>query len=131
MKLYISLIAVISLTGCASQIMQSYIGKNVNEAILDYGPPAVIIDIDPTHKAYQWHKTSYAYVPGHSTSTTYQSATANLYSHSATVNGSSTTNTYFVPATTYSKTCLYTLMTECVSNQCIVTSYRKPELLCE
>ena len=42
------------LTGCASQIMQGYVGKDVREVMLDYGAPANAFDMGDGRRAFQW-----------------------------------------------------------------------------
>lgn len=40
MKNILVITILLSLVGCASQIMKSYIGKDIREVMLDYGSPS-------------------------------------------------------------------------------------------
>ena len=42
------------LSGCASQIMQRYIGQDAREVVVDYGPPANAMDMGDGRRAFQW-----------------------------------------------------------------------------
>ncbi len=45
MKIFYVALLVLSLSSCASSVMKDYIGKNINEYILDYGPPVNVLDL--------------------------------------------------------------------------------------
>lgn len=119
------------LASCASQIMQSYVGKDINEVVLDYGEPSKIINLANGKRAYQWHKSANIYIPGHTTSYTSGSANISGFGNNAYVNGSSVTNTYSTPAKSYTKNCYYTFNTKQKGEQWIITSFRTPPLACE
>ena len=40
------LLAFFALSACATDIMQGYVGKSVQEPILDYGPPTNVVELD-------------------------------------------------------------------------------------
>lgn len=101
--------------------MQGYVGKSIQEPILDYGPPANIVDLSDGQRAFQWQIESSGVVPisSPSTSTIYGSGGF------ATV---STTTTNYLP---YSNSCLYTLLARPSGDDFVVTGFRKPRLGCE
>jgi len=109
------------LSACASQIMEGYVGKSINEPILDYGPPTNVIELAKDQRAYQWARTNTGVMPitSPTTATVYGGGTF------ATVFGSSTT---YVP---YSNACVYTLLATNQANEWIVTGFRQPTLDCE
>ncbi|PTW46049.1 hypothetical protein [Rhodovulum kholense] len=111
----------IVLSGCASQVLNSYVGKPVTEAMLDYGAPSNVIDLEDGRRAYQWtiHDTGTVAVPTTSTATVYGAG------GTATAFGQSTS---YVP---YSETCVYTLTASQQGKAWIVDGFRKPRLACE
>lgn len=110
-----------ALSGCASQIMESYVGKSVKEPILDYGPPANVVELEDGRRAYQWRLTQSGAMP--MSSPTY--ATVYAGGRVATAYGSTTT---YVP---YSQDCVYTLTARQQGGRWIVDGYRRPTLGCE
>lgn len=101
------LIATLFLTGCASQIMDSYVGKDVTEAILDYGPPVNQLDLPDGSRAFQWKMSGGGTFIG-------------------TTGGGITTGSLF------SSDCVYTLFgRKNPAGSFTVTGYRKPTLDCE
>jgi len=117
----ITFIVAICLSGCASQILQSYVGKSVTEPILDYGPPASVVELAENRRAFQWQIDSSGIVPI-STPTT-----ASVYGPGGltTVTSSSTS---YLP---YSQSCLYTLLATRSEDDWIVDSFREPTFGCE
>lgn len=109
------------LIGCASQIMESYVGKSIVEPMLDYGRPVEVFDIGPNKRAYQWEITSSGVVP--ITTPT----TATIYGSGGWANVTTTTTTY----SPYSKTCRYTLLASRAGEEWIVDGFRKPKFGCE
>ncbi|WBU52150.1 hypothetical protein [Paracoccus sp. SCSIO 75233] len=51
------------LAGCASQVMQGYIGKDVTEVMMDYGRPSGAIDLPDGRRAFIWQKTESMMMP--------------------------------------------------------------------
>ncbi|MEO1950534.1 MULTISPECIES: hypothetical protein [Thioclava] len=109
------------LSGCASQIMDSYVGKSISEPVLDYGPPMNVLDLPDGSRAYQWKMSDSGAVPIVTPTTSTVYGPAGL----ATVSGSQTN---WVP---YSKTCVYTLLAKPNGKDWVVTGYRKPTFNCE
>ena len=54
----VSTLAVIAGCVSATEIMESYVGKDVREVVIDYGPPANAMDMDDGRRAFQWVMTS-------------------------------------------------------------------------
>src|SRR3546814_17419814 len=94
--------AFLCVNGCASQIMKSYIGKDVREAVLDYGPPANAIDLGGDKRAFQWVMNSRYTTPVTATTT----GSVNSYGPTAWVN----TNTTVTGGQTINSSCIYTLI---------------------
>lgn len=109
--------------GCASQIMQGYVGKNVKEAMLDYGPPTNIIEMGPNERAYQWSMTDSVISPG----ATFNNGQVVALGQTASYSGTS----YATPTIIDENVCHYSLMAKQVGDEWIVTGYRKPQISCE
>lgn len=108
-------------SGCASQILAPYVGRSIEEPILDYGPPVNVLDLSDGRRAYQWRATNSGVLPMSSPST------ATVYGSGGYATAYGTTTTY-VP---YSQDCLYTLTATRQGGQWIVEGYRQPNLMCE
>ncbi len=135
-KLSASVLAVVLLAGCASQIMQGYIGKPLVEPIMDYGAPIGAMDMPDGSRVFQWNIHSQQYIP----QTTYYSgssygmanAVGNSIYGSATSTGTSTTYGGYVA----SSNCTYNLFARKTGGgdtpaDWTVTGFRKPSLSCE
>lgn len=51
------------LSGCATAIMESYVGKPIQQAIIDRGPPDVVMDMPDGRRAFQWRIDSSVRMP--------------------------------------------------------------------
>ena len=69
------LTAIMCLSGCASQIMKSYIGQPVSAVVEEYGMPSGAYDIEPGKRAFIWTMTTSVVIPG--TTTAYGTAIGN------------------------------------------------------
>jgi hypothetical protein len=129
-RLALIVISVLLLSGCATQIMQGFVGQPVQNAMLKYGPPMNVMDMPDGTRAFQWEIKSSVVMPG--TSTAY--GTANIYappgSSFATVSGNSTTT--YMPGQVINSRCLYTMygQWQAARNAWIFTGYEKPPLIC-
>lgn len=110
-----------SLTACASQIMQGYVGKSVTEPMLDYGRPTSVFDLPNGQRAFQWQIQNSGVLPVSTPST------GTIYGSNgwATV---TTTQTDYIP---YSNNCVYTLLGEPRGDDWIIVDFRQPKLDCE
>lgn len=119
----------ITLCGCASQIMKSYVGKTVSEAVMDYGPPATAFDIDQNRRAFLWSMNSSYTIPGSTTVNGNVSTAGGIGFYSATA--------ISTPPQTVSQQCNYTVFAERIPGApegpagWRVVDFRKPSLMCE
>lgn len=117
------------LGGCASQIMKSYIGKTVAEAVMDYGPPATAFDVEQNRRAFIWSMNSSYTIPGTTTVNGNIMATGSMGFYSATA--------ITTPAQTVSQQCNYTVFAERIPGApegpagWRIVDFRKPSLACE
>jgi hypothetical protein len=109
------------LTGCASEVLKSYVGKSVTEPILDYGPPTNVVELEEGHRAYQWAKTNSGIIPITTPTTT------NIYGSGGYATAYSTSTNY-VP---YSNNCIYTLTAVRNGKDWVVDGFRPPSFECE
>lgn len=93
------------LASCASQMLESYVGKSITEAELDLGPPVNVVELGADRRGYQWAVTNSDYVPI-----------------------VTPTTTTYLP---YSTDCIYTLLASKRGSDWIVDGFRKPSLECE
>jgi len=117
----LAFVAVFLVAGCASQVLQSYVGKSITEPILDYGPPSNIVELSDGKRAYQWARTNTGVIPVTTPTTT------NVYGSGGFATAYSTTTNY-VP---YSNDCVYTLIAIKSGDDWIVESFRQPTFSCE
>ena len=111
----------LSVGACASSIMKSYMGEPLQEAMLDYGPPANAFDMPDGSRAFQWVITSAFTTPTTVTSTTMP--IGNVWY----------TNTQITGGQAISGRCVYTLLArwEDLQNAWVFYDYRQPSLMCE
>jgi hypothetical protein len=114
-------LAIALLAGCASQILESYVGKSIYEPMLDYGQPASVIDLPNGQRAFQWKITQSGAIP------IYTPTTSQIYGPGGWATVTTTTTSY----SPYSSTCLYTLIGERREGDWVVVGFRKPTLMCE
>ena len=114
------LVVVFALAGCASQIMEGFVGKDISEVQLQYGPPVNVMDMADGSKAFQWRINSVMAMPS---TTTYPGYTS----------GNLTTGTaYTSGGGLISSTCFYTLFAKANANKSYtVVGFQKPRLDCE
>jgi len=132
-KYLLSIILILILNNCASKIMQSYVGKDIRMAVLDYGPPSNAFDLGNGIRAFQWIQnksyTTPTYISSNSYLNGYGNNFNNTYSRSAWIN----TNTVISGGQTINSSCVYTLLTKWDKNRkaWIITGYKQPNLMCE
>ncbi len=114
-------LAIVGTSGCASAIMQSYVGKPMTDPVLDYGQPSGAFDMDPTTRAFVWTMTRGRTVPG------YVYRAGGVWGTTAIVQ----------PPTDVMQSCRYALYARRAANGLngpagwIVTGYRTPLRACE
>lgn len=104
-KASILTLAIASLAGCASHLMQQKVGMTVTELKLEKGPPVQVLDLPDGRKAYQWREDTVAVVGGY--------------------NG--------IPAYGGTSTCFYTYYASWNEEQdeWVITGFKKPTFDCE
>ena len=90
--------AAMLLAACAADTMRGYIGQDIRNVELSYGPSTNQVDLGNGTRAYQWSKISVDTTPGTAVTTTDKEK-----------NGRKTTSTQYTPASTTVTNCLYTL----------------------
>lgn len=131
-NVYKACLILLILTGCATEIMKSYVGKDINEAVFDYGPPVNIIEMSKGKRAYQWTDKATMVVHGATYSSGSATGSTSIYgNHASTmINGSG--SSYTTPSFIDEETCYYTLFAEQSNGESwIVTGFRKPRFECE
>ncbi len=123
------IVAFLTLTGCASQIMQAYVGQPIQTVMLDYGPPANAFDMPDKTRVFQWMMNQSYTTPIYVN--TYGSATAMGTGNIA--NGWMNSNSTITGGQTFTSTCVYSLFTKWNKKESTwyVTGFKKPDLSCE
>lgn len=120
-----ALAAGIGLTGCATAIMESYVGKPVQQAMIDRGPPDMVMDLPDGRRAFQWH------VDRSYTAPVQTYGQANIYAPPGSfANVNYNQSTY--GGDTIRNTCRYTLYARWHEEQgaWVFESFEKPGLRC-
>jgi len=134
---FIVIISVIFLAGCASKIMEGYIGKDIREVVLERGTPVNAMDMGNGVRAFQWSLTrsytSPVQVSSTSTGRGYGSSYNTGYRTNYSMNTYVNTNTVITGGHTTTSTCLYTLFAKWnkIRNGWMVTGFKKPNIMCE
>ena len=119
------LITIFALSGCASKIMQSYVGQDVRKVMLTYGKPSNAFNMGNGKRAFQWNKHKTYVTPTYTNTSGYLSR----YGSYATYNAYTRTTGGQV----IHSSCVYTLFAKWSTkrNAWIVTGFQKPKLSCE
>ncbi len=120
-----SVLALSTLIGCASEIMKGYIGRPVQDVMLDYGAPTNAFDMGDGRRAFQWIIHSSYTTPAYSTTT----GSAYNTGYTTWVN----TNTQIYGGQTITSRCVYSLFARWKQNRnsWIIVGFKKPPLSCE
>lgn len=112
-------------SGCASSIMQGYVGQTLQEAMLDYGPPANAFDMPDGSRAFQWSMSSTFVTP------TTVRQTGSVTPGFGSVDWSSRTTIQGGQPIT--GTCLYTMLARWDEGRIawVFFDYRRPNMMCE
>lgn len=125
-KRIIIAVLALALSGCATGIMESYVGRSVPEAAVRYGPPTNVFDMPDGRRAFQWEMSSSYVTPRQ----TY--ANVNIYappgSAFASASGYSTTS----GGNVMTQTCLYTVYGrfDPMMNTWIIVGFERPSFIC-
>ena len=109
------------LAGCVADTMRGYVGQDVREVELAYGPPSNVIDLGNGTRAYQWTRISVSTTPVSAVTTS-----------SKDKKGRRVSDTQFVGGEQSTSRCVYTFLTAWSPQQngWIVTGIRQPSLDC-
>lgn len=114
------LFALFLVAGCASQIMDGFVGQNVNQVMIKYGPPVNVFDVGDGRRAFQWRVDESLIIP--------QTTNYNAYTTGNFTTGTAVTTGGYLG----SHTCFYTLYAkQNKPNSWIVVGFEKPNLFCE
>lgn len=113
--------ALITLGGCVADTMRTYVGQDIRQVELAYGPPSNVIDLGNGARAYQWARISASSTPVSAVTTTRKEK-----------KGRRTSTTELIGGQTTVSRCLYVFMTgwSPQQNGWIVTGIRQPSLDC-
>jgi hypothetical protein len=112
-------IAALSLAGCATEVMKGFVGHDVTDVIVKYGPPANAFDLPDGRRAFQWRQDSTYFSPG---TTTYNGTTYGNHTTGTAV----TTGAYAGVST-----CYYTLYAQPgPNNRWTVVGFEQPTFEC-
>ena len=119
-KLCVAIFSVFILASCATEILKSYVGKDVREVMLEQGPPVNAFDMGDGRRAFQWATSENIFLPGQTTTST------------SVVNGWITTNTSTTPSQNISYECIYTVFAkwDAAKKGWIVVGYQEPSFEC-
>jgi len=125
MRKFVALLGLLLLPACASQIMQGYVGKPIQAAMVDYGPPLNAFDMGDGRRAFQWVMNQTYVMP--TSVTNYGTATG--YGNVATW----TQNTVITGGQPINSRCAYTLYGRWSdsANAWMIEGYEKPRWECE
>ena len=115
----------IALSGCATGIMDGYIGQPLQAGIARYGPPDIVFDMPDGRRAFQW-RTEASY-----TTPTQTYGNANIYAPPGAFANVSYNQTTF-GGQTATQVCRYTMYArwQAEQNAWIFESYEKPSFMC-
>lgn len=123
--------ALLVITGCASSIMQGYVGKSISEPMMDYGVPVNSFDLPNGQRAFQWSSKETVVIHGASLSNSSFSANTNYAGNMATPDGYVSGSNFTSPSVIDENQCFYTLVADKAGNDWIVSGFRKPRFACE
>ena len=125
MRIFALVLSILTLSACASSIMEGFVGQPVQSAMVKYGPPQNAFDMGDGRRAFQWEMTS-----------SYTTPINVQNSGNVTAVGNTawwTQNTQITGGQTVSGKCLYTMYGRWSddSKSWILEGFEKPRLMCE
>jgi hypothetical protein len=115
---FLAALALLALAACVSNVMKPYVGRPIQDAMIDFGAPEQVIAMPDGRKAYQFRYGGGSVVtPGYATTT------------AATYGNTTTYSTMATPAAVYqSNGCLLTFITgQTAGAGEIIQEYRVPK----
>lgn len=119
------ILGVVLISGCASQIMASYVGRPITAVISEYGMPSGSYDVSVDQRAFLWSKKSSYVIPG------------NSYTSGTLVGNQMFANTYSSPSYVGTSSCNYVLIARKTRTDIegpaawTVIGFEKPRFGCE
>jgi hypothetical protein len=109
------------LNGCVSDTMRNFVGQDIRQVELNYGPPVNEIDLGNGTHAFQWTTISVDTTPMSAVTTTAKDR-----------KGRKTTETQFIGGEQSATSCLYTFIAAWnpQASGWIVTGFRQPSFDC-
>jgi len=140
-----ALIIGLTLAGCATQIMTSYVGKPLTQPIIEYGPPVAAYDMGDGRRAFVWVQKVQVVRPGfvsttgnaNAISTGSVRAVGNQASYSGQTTANLYANTTILPPTQSSYDCHYAIFARKTRDDIDgpaawqVVGFNPPKLKCE
>lgn len=115
----------IALSGCASTIMKNYVGRPLQMAMLDYGPPVNAFDMPDGTRAFQWVRDRTFVMP----------ATVTNSGQAVPIGNSVwwTQRTQITGGQPIASSCAYTMFARWdeAQNAWVFTGFKKPKYECE
>jgi hypothetical protein len=117
------------LVACASDIIKSYVGKPLSDAVIDYGPPAYSFDTGDGTRTFVWSISSSFVLPGHSSG----NASVTTFGNTAQLYGAAT----YSPPISVSQQCNYAVYAKRTRNDIegpaawVITGFKPPRADCE
>ena len=120
-RILLAVAVLAGLVGCVADTMREYVGQDVRQVELTYGPPSNAVDLGNNTRAFQWFRMKTSTTPGSAYTTTSKDKRGNKVS----------TTQYTAPTTSVDR-CLYTFIAAWnpQANGWIVTGIREPSLNC-
>jgi predicted small secreted protein len=114
-------VALALLASCVADTMRGYVGQDVRQVELAYGPPSNVIDLGNGARAYQWTRISVSTTPASAVTTSSKDKKGRRVSSTQLIGGQQSTSR-----------CVYTFFTAWSPQQngWIVTGIRQPSLDC-
>lgn len=114
---------VLTLAGCATDIMRGYIGRTPQEVMARYGPPDNVFDMPDGRRAYQWLEISETTSPG-------SEETRTRWVEKRDGRRERVTTTEISPPVNERKKCYYTMYAHRDRGDWIFDSFERPEFGC-
>lgn len=120
-RLVVIAAALTGLGACVADTMRGYIGQDIRQVALAYGPPSAALDLGDGQRAYQWTRISVSTTPASAVTTTSRDRKGRKVSTTELVGGGQSVSR-----------CLYTFLTAWSPprNGWIVTGIRQPSFDC-
>lgn len=123
MKKVITIAILLAVSGCASSMMQGYVGQSIQQVVAKQRPPDNIFDMGDGRRAFQWIKTETTTTPVTATNygQAYGSGNSIYWTQNSRISGGE-------PIT---NSCTYTVYSRWNGTVWIVEGFEKPNIMCE